>query len=245
MSDYHISVVVPVHNEPLTVGNVVAQLKTHLTTFTVGWEIILVDDASDTPLQQPAGSGEKGIRVITSLVRSGSGHARRIGSRQAGGEFVAWIDADGTYDAADLVHLVAAMGDSDQIVGARATDFGRLRLLRRIVKSATCRAVSRLWRTNIPDLNSGLRVFRRAALMEILEELPSGFSCTSTATLAALNRGQTVRFMPIDYRARETGAMSKFHPVWDTLRLWRVIYRQYRRRGRSCAVDASNGQISA
>ena len=56
----------------------------------------------------------------------------------------------------------------------------------------------------IPDLNSGQRVMRRDAVMRYLHLCPSGFSFTSTITLAMMANGHVVRFEPIDY-ARRTG----------------------------------------
>lgn len=111
-------------------------------------------------------------------------------------------------------------------------DYGRLRLIRSLVKRFNCCFASVLWGQCIQDLNSGLRLFQRDSLKEIVGELPNGFSCTSTATLAALNRGHIVAELPIDYRSRPEGCLSKFHPVFDTFRLWRVIIRQRLRRGR-------------
>ena len=53
-----------------------------------------------------------------------------------------------------------------------------------------------------------------------------------TATLAALNHRQRIVFRPIEYGARGKVSGSKFHPIWDTLRLWRVVWRCWRRNER-------------
>ena len=104
---------------------------------------------------------------------------------------MAWTDADGTYCPADLLALVEELsaGGAEQVIGARPGDHGRFARTKYFIKRATAQAVGRLWGVNIPDLNSGLRVFRRAALLAWVNQLPNGFSCTSTATLAALNAG--------------------------------------------------------
>jgi hypothetical protein len=63
----------------------------------------------------------------------------------------------------------------------------------------------------IPDINSGLRVFRRDMALRLLRLLPNGFSLTSTITMGALYSMYRVRYIPISYFER-TGK-SKIKPV--------------------------------
>lgn len=230
MNAVGVSIVIPVHNEAVTLPALTAELVRLTPSVDALREILIVDDASTDASVDGVPGMFPVVRVLRFASRRGSGSARKVGAEVARGALVAWIDGDGTYAAADLWRLVAEIGDADEIIGARAADFGRWRLLRLATKRVTCLIASALWRVPIPDLNSGLRVFRASALAEILPELPAGFSCTSTATLAALNRGHRVRFVPISYHPRIRGHTSKFHPVWDTFRLWRVVARQWHRR---------------
>jgi hypothetical protein len=62
----------------------------------------------------------------------------------------------------------------------------------------------------IPDLNSGLRVMKRATLLKYLHLFPDGFSFTSTSTLALMANGHTVVYEPIDYAKRS--GRSKIRP---------------------------------
>ncbi len=191
-------------------------------------EILVVDDGStDGSAHHLAHLNLPMIRVLTHPQRLGSGVARSLGTRSSRGSYIAWIDGDGTYDPEDIYSLHRLLVDNhgDQIIGVRSCDHGRLRWLRWNVKRALCILVTVLWRTKIPDLNSGLRVFRREAAEAVLPDLPSGFSCTSTATLSALNRRHAVSFAPIRYYARKDGCPSKFNPITDGWRLLRVIMR--------------------
>ena len=227
-----VTVVIPVFDETRGLAVLVGDLRAALGRGGFECEVVIVDDGSTNGCPWAVGVATAGVRVLHQAQRRGSGYARRIGSREAQGDWIAWIDGDGTYAAEDLVRLIEATEDADQVIGSRTEDHGRWRRLRLAVKGTTCRVASWLWRTRIPDLNSGLRVFRRKSLMTYLHEVPNGFSCVTTATLAALNRKQKVVFLPVNYHPRAVGSRSKFHPVWDTLRLWRVVYRQWRARGR-------------
>ena len=76
-------------------------------------------------------------------------------------------------------------------------------------------------RRRIPDLNSGLRVFRKSVVERFLDILPDTFSFTTTITLAMLTNRYVVHYEPIDYHPRI--GKSKFKAVSDTLRLVRLI----------------------
>ena len=75
----------------------------------------------------------------------------------------------------------------------------------------------------IPDLNSGLRVFKKSAVERFLPILPNGFSFTTTITVALLCNDRPVHYVSIDYNKR-TGR-SKFRPFQDTLNLLNLILR--------------------
>jgi hypothetical protein len=68
---------------------------------------------------------------------------------------------------------------------------------------------------NIPDLNSGLRVFRREIVLDNLNLLCDGFSFTSTITLIMLCSNYPVKYVPIDYYTRS--GSSKIRPFHDTV----------------------------
>jgi hypothetical protein len=63
----------------------------------------------------------------------------------------------------------------------------------------------------IPDLNSGMRIMRKSLVRRFEYILPSGFSFTTTITLALLSNDYLVHYEPIDY-AKRIGR-SKIRPV--------------------------------
>ncbi len=97
---------------------------------------------------------------------------------------------------------------------ARQAEKGTLRLLRQPTKWAIKKFASLLTKTDIPDLNTGFRAFRRESALPYLPLLPNGFSHVTTITLTMLMDGKKVIFTPITYASR-TGR-SKFHPIRDT-----------------------------
>jgi len=75
---------------------------------------------------------------------------------------------------------------------------------------------SYLTETDIKDLNSGLRAFRRDVALQYIHHLPNGFSCVTTLTMSFLANGYAVTYVPIDYFPR--AGRSKFHWLKDTRR---------------------------
>jgi polyisoprenyl-phosphate glycosyltransferase len=208
-----VSVVLPCFNERVHVELEVKRIRAALEAAGMRYEVICVDDGSTD------GTGEalraiQGIRVIRLPRNQGSGTARRIGTQQAKGRVVVWTDADLTYPNERIPELVGLLDDTyDQVVGARRGEAGSYKLLRVPAKWAIRKLAAYLTSTDIPDLNSGLRVFKRSVAQPYLRLLPAGFSCVTTITLAFLSNGHPIRYVPVDYVKR--AGRSKFHPLRD------------------------------
>jgi glycosyltransferase involved in cell wall biosynthesis len=149
----------------------------------------------------------------------GAGTVRRIGTQQARGEIVVWTDADMTYPndrIPELVQMLEKEATLDQVVGARTSEEGTHKYLRVPAKWFIRKLAERLTNSQIPDLNSGLRAFRRKVALPYLRLLPPGFSCVTTITIAFLSNQHDVRYIPIEYAKR--AGTSKFRFVRDAYR---------------------------
>ena len=111
-------------------------------------------------------------------------------------------DADGSYPAELIPVLLRDLGEYDMVVGARVGEHVAIPLIRRPAKWFLRKLASYLAGRAIPDLNSGLRVMRKPLVTRFEHLLPSGFSFTTTITIAALCSGSLVRYCPIDYHKR-------------------------------------------
>jgi polyisoprenyl-phosphate glycosyltransferase len=179
----------------------------------MSYELICVDDGSSDGTREVLETMAD-VRTILLPRNQGSGTARRIGTQQARGRVVVWTDADLTYPNERIPELVAHLDDTwDQVVGARRSEAGTYKLARVPAKWAIRKLASFLTNADIPDLNSGLRAFKRSVAEPYLRLLPAGFSCVTTITLAFLSNGHPVKYVPIDYFKR--AGRSKFHPLRD------------------------------
>jgi glycosyltransferase involved in cell wall biosynthesis len=217
-----ISVVLPVFNERGHLDEEIERIRKSLDASEYSYEIIVVDDGS-TDGSEARLRDVEGIRLIQFATNRGSGSARKFGSMAARGTYVVWTDVDMTYPNDQIPELVASIDGYDQVVGARTSEQGTVKLLRTPAKWLIRRLASYLTDTSIPDLNSGFRAFRRDVANQFLYLLPKGFSCVTTITMAFLANGYSVKFVPIPYAAR--AGESKFHWWADTRRYLLQVVR--------------------
>jgi polyisoprenyl-phosphate glycosyltransferase len=221
-TELDVSIVLPVHNERGHLAEEVERIRRSMDASAFTYELIVVDDGSTD------GSGELArsigdLRLITLRDNRGSGAARRAGTAAARGRVVVWTDVDMTYPNDGIPQLLEQLGDHDQVVGARTSEEGTKKAVRVPAKYAIRKLASYLVETPIPDLNSGFRAFRRDVAQQFIHELPDGFSCVTTITLAFLNNGYSVHYVPITYAER--AGESKFHWWADTKRYLRQVVR--------------------
>lgn len=221
-----VSIVLPTYNEVGHLDDEVVRIVTSMDASRYSWEIVAVDDGSTDGTRErlrELAATEPRLRVIEHRRNLGSGGARRTGTRAARGHVVVWTDVDMTYPNHEIPALVDSLDGFDQVVGARTSEEGTHKALRVPAKWAIRGLAQYLTQEDIPDLNSGFRVFRRDKAMRYLSRLPNGFSCVTTMTMSFLADGLSVGYVPIEYATRE--GESKFHWYRDTRRYLLQVVR--------------------
>ncbi len=217
-----ISVIIPAFNEAAAIGHDLQVIKATMDGYGQPYEIIVVDDGSlDKTAEIVAGCPD--VRLLKHPYNRGTGAALMTGIRAALGDVIVTTDGDGSYPNHDIPRLVRYVGDFDMVIGARTSEQGTLRFLRVPAKAFIRWLASYLTDTRIPDLNSGLRAFKKNLAVMYFPILPFGHSWVSTITMAFLSGGQTVRFEPIDYYPRK--GQSSFHPISDTYNYILLVVR--------------------
>jgi glycosyltransferase involved in cell wall biosynthesis len=216
-----VSIVIPAYNEAEAIGRVIAEVKEAMKRTPLDYEILVVDDNSTDGTSESAKS--EGVRVVRRPVQGGSGASRRTGIESARGEIVVMLDGDGSYEPNDIPELLKYFPEYDQVNGARTSEQGTLKILRMPAKWLIRKLACYLTSTNIPDLNTGLKAFKKDIMKKYLWVLPDGFSCVTTMTIAFLANGYAVKFVPTNYRKRI--GRSKFHPIKDTAAYFNTVVR--------------------
>lgn len=217
-----VSIVMPAHNEEEGIRSSVEDIRTVMDTLGRSYELLVVDDGSSDTTADLA--REAGAKVVSLPKNLGYGGALKAGIGRAKHDTIVITDADGTYPADSIPALLDFAGDYDMVVGARLGENVHIPGARRLPKWFLRKLASYLAGQPIPDLNSGLRVIRRSLVERFEHLLPSGFSFTTTITLAALSTDTLVHFHPIDYRPRlGSSKVRPFHAFEFLMLILRTI----------------------
>jgi glycosyltransferase involved in cell wall biosynthesis len=195
-----VSVILPAYNEAQAMHGQLAAIHDALGRHGIPYEIVVVDDGSRDGTAEAA--LRCGARVVQQVENHGYGAALKIGISAAKHDCIVIMDADGTYPADQIPKLLELMTDADMVVGARIGAVVHVPLLRRPARWILTRVAERVAGRSIPDLNSGLRAFRRSCVQQYFPLLSNQFSFTSTLTLAYLADGYRVLYHPINYYPR-------------------------------------------
>lgn len=217
-----LSIVIPAYNEAQGIATTLEQLRSVLDDSHLCHEIIVVDDGS-TDQTAALVRHFSDVRLICHTHNKGYGATLKTGIRQARYNTIIITDADGTYPVDMIPALAAQIGPYDMVVGARTGDNVHVPLARRPAKWLLNQLANYLTGVAIPDLNSGLRAFKRDIAVSYFRLLPAGFSFTTSITLAMLANDYNVLYMPVDYYQR-TGR-SKINPIRDTINFFSLVVR--------------------
>ncbi len=210
------SVIVPALNEEAGIAAVLDRLN----ALSPRPEIIVVDDGSTDRTGEIARG--KGATVLRHPAAGGYGRSLKDGIKAATNDIVMITDADGTYPVERLPEFLALIERGfDMVVGARQGRHYRGSFFKMPARIVFKWLVEFATGRRIPDINSGLRAFRKSGVLPFMKDLCNGFSFTTTITLIYCLTGKFLTYVPIEYAAR--AGRSKVKIIHDTLRTMQYI----------------------
>ena len=218
----NVTIIIPAFNEEAGIGNTLNQIEKNINSEL--YDIIVIDDGSTDKTSQIV-SSYNSVNLIKHLSNKGYGSALKTGIHNANNDIICITDADGTYPNEKIPRLVSQLieNDLDMIVGARTGKNVKIPLLRKPAKWTIGKLANFVTNQKIPDINSGLRIFKKSSFIPFQYIVPDGFSFTTTITLGMLSGGYKVEFIPINYFQRL--GKSKIRPIRDTLNFIKLILR--------------------
>jgi glycosyltransferase involved in cell wall biosynthesis len=211
-----VTVILPAFNEEQAIGPVIDQLR----ALPGELEVIVVDDCSTD--RTAAVAHERGARVIRHPENCGYGKSLKDGINAASHDIIVIADADGSYPIAEIPRLLETFVQGfDMVVGARQGAAYRGTFLKMPARIIFKWLVEFTTGRHIPDVNSGLRVFRRSTVQKYFGDICNGFSFTTTITLIYLLTGKVVAYLPVPYGKRV--GRSKVRIIRDSLRTLQYI----------------------
>jgi len=214
-----LTVLIPAYNEESAVSDIVRRCRETLSGQVDQFEILVVDDGSAD--QTAPAAKQAGARVVSHSVNRGYGRAILTGIEHAAHDWIGLIDADGSYAPSTFRDLLPYVDKYDMVVGARTGSIFWGSVIKLPARTAFHQLAEFVTGQKIPDLNSGMRLFKKSDAKNVELKFSQGFSFTTTLTVAYLSENRTVRFVPIPYHSRV--GRSKVHYLRDTLRAAQIL----------------------
>lgn len=216
-----LSVLIPAFNEEAVIEETIDQVEATVAALGIPFEIIVINDGSRDATAERA--RRKKVTVLDFPQNRGYGASLKSGILACKCGWIAITDADGTYPIADLATLVREAENFDMVVGSRTGKHVKIPFVRRPAKWLVNQLANYLSGYKIPDLNSGLRIFKRDIAERFFTLFPDGFSFTTTITVSSLVNGYMVKFIPINYYKRV--GQSSISPLRDFLGFLFLVIR--------------------
>ena len=212
-----LSIILPCLNEARSLETLIPRL----TQTYPDAEIIIVDDGSNDDSAEI--TKQAGAKVVTHPYSKGNGAAIKTGAREASGDILVFMDADGQHDPKDIERLLIELESGhDMALGARSSgsqaSFGRL-----CANSFYNWLASWIAGHKIADLTSGFRAVKAEKFKEFLYLLPNGFSYPTTITMAFFRAGYNVSYIPIV--AHKRIGKSHIKLLKDGIRFLLIIFK--------------------
>lgn len=215
-----LSIVMPARNERLNLPQLLAEVAAATARLPLAAvEVIVVDDGSTDDTAALARAA--GARVVSHAESLGNGAAVKRGIREARGDWILLLDADGQHPPAELPAMLALAERYDMVVGSRGGSGGSWH--RNLANRIYSRFASYVSGRRIPDLTSGFRLLRADVAKDLVWLLPNTFSYPTTITMSMLRGGWSVGFHPFQVRPR----LGKSHVrlLADGSRFFMIILR--------------------
>lgn len=211
-----ISLIIPAYNEELIVSKTIKEALDTLKKMNLkNFEIILVDDGCIDNTNDKA--KKYGIKIIRNPINMGYGFSLKRGITNARFETVVIMDADDTYPVNEIPKLYNEyLKGFDMVIGQRTGKFYEESKLKSFLRKLLKFIVEFAAEKKIPDINSGLRVFKRDTIKKFFPQLSDTFSFTTSSTLAYIMNKKFVSFIPIKYEKRIGN--SKVNLLRDSLK---------------------------
>jgi glycosyltransferase involved in cell wall biosynthesis len=209
-----VTILLPAYNEEQSIGETIRKIKELYPDY----EIFVVDDGSTDRTKEEA--VKAGAHVWSHPHNIGNGAAIKTGLRYASGDWIVMMDADGQHDPADIAKLLENKDKYDMIVGARSKG-SKTSLHRDLANFIYNWLASYVTKFKVEDLTSGFRLINSETVRKYIYLLPNTFSYPSTLTMAYLRSGLSLKYVPIQTKAR-TGK-SKIKLFQDGIHFFLII----------------------
>ena len=220
-----IAVLIPCYNESKTIAKVVKDYKEALPEA----DIYVYDNNSVDETDKIA---KEAGAIVRYERRQGKGNVIRSMFHQIDADCYLMIDGDDTYPAENARQMCAEVlsGEADMVIGDRlsSTYFEENKRPFHNIGNMTVRyLINKLFHSNVRDIMTGYRAFSRD-FVKMFPVLSKGFEIETEMTIHALDKNMLLKEIPVTYRDRPAGSVSKLNTYSDGMKVIFTIFRLFR-----------------
>ena len=211
-----VSIIIPVYNEENSLAQVIAELKNKVDSLSIEYEIIVINDGSTDQTKNILEKIE-GIKLIDHPYNKGYGASLKTGVKNAEFDWLLSFDGDGQHKPEYIEEFLRHADQYDMVIGARQGYQGPL--WRQPGKKLIHLIANYLADRKIPDLNCGFRLLKKKYFSRYEHLFPSGFSLSTTSTLAFFKEGLNIKYVPVTINKRVGKSSLKTSDGFKTIML--------------------------
>jgi len=222
-----LSVIIPVYNEELTIGDIIDRVKKSVQQTGLKSEIIVVDDRSyDRSLEV---AKKHGVKIYTLKEHLGKGYALRAGFAKGKGDIIVTIDSDGSHRPEELPEILEPIlqDQADLVIGSRYQNHKHVaaRWLNAFGVQIFNYFIQMLTGVAITDSQSGYRAMKREVLKS-QKPKSGGYEIESEMLVKTAKKKFRITEVPISFEQRTYGR-SGVDPLIDGFKIIISIVSAY------------------
>ena len=221
-----IAVLIPCYNEELTVEKVIKDFRRELPDA----DIYVYDNNSK---DKTADIAVKNGAILRHEYKQGKGNVVRSMFYDIDADLYIMVDGDDTYPAEFVHQLIKPVeeGKADMCIGDRLSNGTyqkeNKRPFHEFGNNLVKKSINVLFKTDLKDIMTGYRVFNKK-FVKNMPVMTNKFEIETEMSLYALDKGFVIKEIPILYRDRPAGSVSKLNTVSDGLKVLKTIFKMYK-----------------
>lgn len=221
-----IAVLIPCYNEAITIRKVVQDVKMQLPNAAI---YVYDNNSSDDTAKIAAANGA----IVVNEPRQGKGNVVRSMFKDIDADIYVLIDGDDTYPFACVHDLLQPVlkNEADMVIGERMSNGTyskeNTRAMHGLGNSLVKRLINFLFGSKLVDIMSGYRVFSRY-YVKTFPVLSKGFEIETEMTIYALHNNYKIKEIPIEYRDRPAGSVSKLNTYTDGFKVLKIVFKLFK-----------------
>lgn len=221
----NVAILLPCYNEALTIGKVIADFRKELPSATI---YVYDNNSSDSSAKIAESAGA----VVRRVRQQGKGYVVRRMFRDIEADIFVMVDSDDTYPADEVHALIRPIADgiADMVNGDRLSSTYMVenkRVGHNFGNVLVCTLIKLLWGVRVRDVMTGYRAFSRY-FVKTCPVLSNGFEIETEMTIHTIDKRLSLMEIPVSYRDRPKGSVSKLNTFSDGFKVLRTIFTLFR-----------------